>query len=228
LAFAYRVLGNKEEKDKERIESGMIFLGLQGTIDAPRTGVKEAVDICKRAGIRVVMITGDNKVTAQAIAKEIDIGKNVLEVKHLDGILSENLRAKIEDVNIFARVSPMHKVRILKALQENKHIVAMTGDGVNDAPALKNADVGVAMGIRGTDVAKQTSDMVLLDDNFATMVDAVKNGRTIFDNIRNFVRYRLTTNFAEVFVVFFGSLFRHLVMMPVQLLWINFITAEDP
>jgi Ca2+-transporting ATPase len=228
LAFAYRVLGNKEEKDKERIENGMIFLGLQGMIDAPRTGVKEAVEICKRAGIRVVMITGDNKVTAQAIAKETGIGKNALEGKHLDDILNENLRAKIEDVNIFARVSPMHKVRILKAMQENKHIVAMTGDGVNDAPALKNADVGVAMGIRGTDVAKQTSDMILLDDNFATIVDAVKNGRTIFDNIRNFVRYLLTTNFAEVFVVFFVSLFGHLVMMPVQLLWINFITDGFP
>ena len=134
-------------------------------IDAPRRGVRKAVETCRRAGIRVVMITGDNKMTAQAIAKEIGIGSNILEGKDLDGISKEKLRAIIKDVDIFARVSPMHKVGILKALQENKHVVAMTGDGVNDAPALKNADIGVSMGIRGTDVAKQTSDMVLLDDD---------------------------------------------------------------
>jgi len=228
LAFAYKVLGKGEEKDKERIENNMIFLGLQGMIDAPRREVKEAIGTCKRAGIKVKMITGDNKVTAQAIAREIGIGKNTLEGKDLDSISREELRVKVDHVDIFARVSPMHKVRILKALQENNHIVAMTGDGVNDAPALKNADVGVAMGIRGTDVARQTSDMVLLDDNFATIVNAIKNGRTIFDNIRNFVRYLLTTNFAEVFVVFFASLLGYLPIMAVQLLWINFLTDGFP
>jgi len=228
LAFAHKVLSEEEEKKKEKIENDLIFLGLQGMIDAPRRGVSRAVETCRRAGIRVVMITGDNKITAQAIAKEIGIGSNILEGKDLDGISKEELRAIIKDVDIFARVSPMHKVGILKALQENKHVVAMTGDGVNDAPALKSADVGVSMGIRGTDVAKQTSDMVLLDDNFATIVDAVRNGRTIFDNIRNFVRYLLTTNFAEVFVVFFASLFGYLPIMPVQLLWINFLTDGLP
>ncbi len=228
LAFAHKVLNEEEEKKKENIENDLIFLGLQGMIDAPRRGVRKAVETCRRAGIRVVMITGDNKITAQAIAKEIGIGSNILEGKDLDGISKEKLRAIIKDVDIFARVSPMHKVGILKALQENKHVVAMTGDGVNDAPALKSADVGVSMGIRGTDVAKQTSDMVLLDDNFATIVDAVRNGRTIFDNIRNFVRYLLTTNFAEVFVVFFASLFGYLPIMPVQLLWINFLTDGLP
>ncbi len=228
LAFAHKVLSEEEEKKKEKIEDDFIFLGLQGMIDAPRRGVRKAVEACRRAGIRVVMITGDNKITAQAIAKEIGIGSNILEGKDLDRISNEQLRARIKDVDIFARVSPMHKVGILKALQENKHVVAMTGDGVNDAPALKSADVGVSMGIRGTDVAKQTSDMVLLDDNFATIVDAVRNGRTIFDNIRNFVRYLLTTNFAEVLVVFFASLFGYLPIMPVQLLWINFLTDGLP
>jgi len=227
LAFAYKAL-NEEEEKKENIENDLIFLGLQGMIDAPRRGVKEAIETCKRAGIRVVMITGDNKITAQVVAKEIGIGKNTLEGKDLDGISSQQLRARVKEVDIFARVSPMHKVGILKALQENGHVVAMTGDGVNDAPALKNADIGVSMGIRGTDVAKQTSDMVLLDDNFATIVDAVRNGRTIFDNIRNFVRYLLTTNLAEVFVVFLASLFGYLPIMPVQLLLINFLTDGLP
>ena len=227
LAFAYEVLDEEEEK-RESIENDLIFLGLQGMIDAPRRGVKKAIETCKRAGIRVVMITGDNKITAQVVAKEIGIGENILEGKDLDGISSEQLRAKVKEVDIFARVSPMHKVGILKALQENGHVVAMTGDGVNDAPALKNADIGVSMGIRGTDVAKQTSDMILLDDNFATIVDAVRNGRTIFDNIRNFVRYLLTTNLAEVLVVFLASLFGYLPIMPVQLLLINFLTDGLP
>jgi len=227
LAFAYKVLDEEEEK-RESIENDLIFLGLQGMIDAPRRGVKKAIETCKRAGIRVVMITGDNKITAQVVAKEIGIGENILEGKDLDGISSEQLRAKVKEVDIFARVSPMHKVGILKALQENGHVVAMTGDGVNDAPALKNADIGVSMGIRGTDVAKQTSDMILLDDNFATIVDAVRNGRTIFDNIRNFVRYLLTTNLAEVLVVFLASLFGYLPIMPVQLLLINFLTDGLP
>jgi len=227
LAFARKVLKEEEEK-KENIENNLIFLGLQGMIDAPRRGVRKAIETCRRAGIRVMMITGDNKMTAQAIAKEIGIGSNILEGKDLDGISSEQLRARVKEVDIFARVSPMHKVGILKALQENGHVVAMTGDGVNDAPALKSADVGVSMGIRGTDVAKQTSDMVLLDDNFATIVDAVRNGRTIFDNIRNFVRYLLTTNLAEILVVFLASLFGYLPIMPVQLLWINFLTDGLP
>ncbi|MQY59207.1 MAG: HAD-IC family P-type ATPase [Clostridia bacterium] len=227
LAFAYKAL-NQEKKKKENIENDLIFLGLQGMIDAPRRGVKEAIETCKRAGIRVVMITGDNKITAQVVAKEIGIGKNTLEGKDLDGISSQQLRARVKEVDIFARVSPMHKVGILKALQENGHVVAMTGDGVNDAPALKNADIGVSMGIRGTDVAKQTSDMVLLDDNFATIVDAVRNGRTIFDNIRTFVRYLLTTNLAEVLVVFLASLSGYLPIMPVQLLLINFLTDGLP
>ncbi len=227
LAFAHKVL-NEEQEKKENIENDLIFLGLQGMIDAPRRGVKKAIETCKRAGIRVVMITGDNKITAQVVAKEIGIGKNTLEGKDLDGISSQQLRARVKEVDIFARVSPMHKVGILKALQENGYVVAMTGDGVNDAPALKNADIGVSMGIRGTDVAKQTSDMVLLDDNFATIVDAVRNGRTIFDNIRNFVRYLLTTNLAEVLVVFLASLFGYLPIMPVQLLLINFLTDGLP
>lgn len=228
LGFAYKPINKNKLSSKDDIENGMIFLGLQGMIDPPRKGVEEAVESCKKAGIRVVMITGDNKLTAQAIASEIGLGKKALEGKDLDGIDEAELKRVVEEVDIFARVSPSHKVMVLKALQENGNVVAMTGDGVNDAPALKNADVGVAMGIKGTDVAKQTSDMILLDDNFVTITEAIKEGRTIFSNIRNFVNYLLTSNFAEVLVVFFASLMGYLPIRAVQLLWINLLTDGFP
>ncbi|MAG50394.1 haloacid dehalogenase [archaeon] len=223
LAFAH-----KPTKKGDDIEEKMIFLGLQGMIDPPRKEVRRAIRICKKAGIRVVMITGDHKVTAQAIAREVGIGNGTIEGKDLDKISPSDLRKKVEEASIFARVSPAHKVRILKALQSNGDIVAMTGDGINDAPALKNADVGIAMNIRGTDVARQTSDMILLDDNFATITKAIKEGRTIFDNIKKFVNYLLTSNFAEVFVVFFASLAGYLPITAVQLLWINLLTDGAP
>jgi len=224
LAFAYK----QTRKRDKRIENKMIFLGLQGMIDPPRKEVREAIKICRTAGIRVVMITGDHKITAQAIAKEVGVGNRTLEGKDIDRVSHSNLKKKVEETDIFARVSPSHKVRILKALQSNGHIVAMTGDGINDAPALKNADVGIAMNIRGTDVARQTSDMILLDDNFATITKAIKEGRTIFDNIKKFVNYLLTSNFAEVFVVFFASLAGYLPITAVQLLWINLLTDGAP
>ena len=228
LGFAYKPVNKKKLSSKEDLEKGMVFLGLQGMIDPPRKGVKEAIESCKKAGIRVVMITGDHKLTAQAVANEIKLGRGVLEGKDLDEIDDYELKKIVEKVDIFARVSPSHKVRVLKALQDNGGIVAMTGDGVNDAPALKNADVGIAMGVKGTDVAKQTSDMILLDDNFITIIEAIKEGRTIFSNIRNFVNYLLTSNFAEVLVVFVASLMGYLPIRAVHLLWINLLTDGFP
>ncbi len=224
LAFAHK----PTRKGDKGIEEKMIFLGLQGMIDPPRKEVRRAIRNCKKAGIRIIMITGDHKVTAQAIAREVGIGNVTIEGKDLDKISHSDLRKKVEETSIFARVSPAHKVRILKALQHNGNIVAMTGDGINDAPALKNADVGIAMNIRGTDVARQTSDMILLDDNFATITKAIKEGRTIFDNIKKFVNYLLTSNFAEVLVVFFASLVGYLPITAVQLLWINLLTDGAP
>ncbi|MCD6547807.1 MAG: cation-transporting P-type ATPase [Nanoarchaeota archaeon] len=227
LAFAYKLL-RKSDKVNEDVEKDLIFLGLQAMIDPPRKEVKGAIELCEKAGIKVKMVTGDNVITAKAIAKEIGIGTKAIQGKDLDKLSEEKLKKIVEEYDIFARVSPEHKVRILKALQSNEHIVAITGDGVNDAPALKRADVGISMGIRGTDVARQASDMVLLDDNFATIVEAIKQGRTIFDNIRNFVNYLLTSNFAEVFVVFIASLFGYLPITAVQILWINLLTDGFP
>ncbi|MBU2634032.1 MAG: calcium-translocating P-type ATPase, PMCA-type [Nanoarchaeota archaeon] len=224
LAFSYKEC----KRDEKELENNLTFLGLEAMEDPPRKGVKESLNICKEAGIRVMMITGDNLVTAKAIAKQINLQGDALEGGELDDISDSRLKNIIEKYNIFARVTPQHKVKILKALQSNGHIVAMTGDGVNDAPALKNSDVGISMGINGTDVARETSDMVLLDDNFNTIVESVKQGRTIFHNIRKFVNYLLTTNITEVLVIFIISLFGYLPLTAVHLLWINFITDGGP
>jgi P-type Ca2+ transporter type 2C len=223
LGFAY-----KTDSKKEDAEEDMVFLGLQGMMDPARKEVKGAIALCKKAGIRTVMITGDNKITAKAVASKIGLPSYVLEGKDVDALSDHQLEQVVKKTSIYARVSPQHKVRVLKALQTNGNRVAMTGDGVNDAPALKSSDVGVAMGIRGTDVAKQASQMVIIDDNFATIVAAVKEGRTVFDNIRKFVNYLLTSNFAEVFVVFAASLFGYLPVTAVQLLWINLLTDGFP
>ena len=218
LAFAY---------SNSKSENNMIFLGLQAMMDPPRREIKESIGLAKKAGIRTIMITGDNKITAQEVAKEIGLKNNSLEGKDIDNRENE-LNELVEKVNVFSRVSPIHKVKILKALQENGHVVSMTGDGVNDAPALKNADVSISMGIRGTDIAKETSDIILLDDNYSTIVKAIKEGRTIFDNIRKFVNYLLSSNFAEVFVIFILSIFGHSPLTAVQLLWINLFTDGFP
>ncbi|HDH41549.1 MAG TPA: cation-translocating P-type ATPase [Candidatus Altiarchaeales archaeon] len=228
LGFAYKPEPRNGEEEKD-----LIFLGFQGMIDPPRKGVKRAVQDCKNAGIRVVMITGDNKITARVIAEDVGIIGDILDGGELDELSDDELREIVEKVEIFARVSPSHKVRILRALKENGHIVAMTGDGVNDAPALKAADVGVGMGIKGTDVAKQTSDLILLDDNFATIRDAVEEGRIIFDNVKKFVNYLLSCNLAEVLILFLASLplFTSKPLLPltaVQLLWINLLTDGMP
>lgn len=231
LAVAFRQLQSAEDlEDQEKLESNLIFLGLQGMIDPAKSGVKEAIDICQnQAGIRVVMITGDHLLTAKAIAKEVGIvGKSIAGVE-LDKLTDEQLQQEVEQIAVYARVNPEHKIRIIKALKTHGHQVAMTGDGVNDAAALKAADIGVAMGITGTDVAKEASDMILLDDNFTTIVEAVKEGRAIFDNIRKFVNYLLSSNIMEVLVIFFATFFGgHLPLLPIHLLWINLVTDGLP
>ena len=225
---ALRVLAIAYTADPENMEDDLVFVGLVGMIDPPREEVADALAATERAGIDVKMITGDNVRTAAAIAGELGMHQEVTEGRELDGLDDEELAERVEEVTVFARTSPEHKVRILRALQENGHIVAMTGDGVNDAPALKNADVGVAMGIRGTDVAKQASDMVLLDDNYATIERAVERGRAIFDNLWKFVAFLLSANVAEVALVFLASLWGYLVLPAVQLLWINLLTDGLP
>jgi Ca2+-transporting ATPase len=197
-------------------------------IDPARGEVADAIAATTRAGIDVKMVTGDNVRTAAAIAGTLGLGQSVMEGRDVEALTETELRERVESVDVFARTSPEHKVRILRALQANGHVVAMTGDGVNDAPALKNADVGVAMGVRGTDVAKQASDLVLLDDNYATIERAVERGRAIFDNIWKFVGYLLSANAAEVAIVFLASLFGYLVLPAVQLLWINLLTDGLP
>jgi len=223
LGFAY-----KDRDDDGGPESNLVFVGLQGLIDPPREEVGSAIADTHRAGIDVKMITGDNALTARAIASQVGIESAVLTGQEVEALDDDTLRERVEEVDVFARAEPTHKVRILDALQSNGHAVAMTGDGVNDAPALKNADVGIAMGIRGTDVAKQASDIILLDDNYATIRNAIRRGRTIFDNLWKFVAYLLSANAAEVAVVFIGSLFGYLVLPAVQLLWINLLTDGLP
>ena len=206
----------------------LVFVGLVGMIDPPRTEVADAIERTRRAGIDVKMITGDNVRTAAAIGAELGLGGDVVDGREIDGLSDAELRERVVEVDVFARASPEHKVRVLRALQEEGRTVAMTGDGVNDAPALKNADVGVAMGVRGTDVAKQASDVVLLDDNYATIARAVERGRAIFDNVWKFVAYLLSANVAEVAIVFLASLWGYLVLPAVQLLWINLLTDGLP
>lgn len=235
LAFAFKELSGKE--NEKEIEKNMVFLGMQGMIDPPRKGVREAIEDCRKAGIKVIMVTGDNINTAKAIGRELGFStKNSLSGIEIDSLLDKELEEALKETEIFARVSPTHKVKILESLQDAGKIVAMTGDGVNDAPALKLADVGVSMGIRGTDVAKETSDLILLDDNFITIRDAVAEGRGIFDNIRKFVNYLLSSNLAEVLVVFIFTLLAlrfsfgegAIILSAAQLLWINLLTDGLP
>ncbi len=228
IGFAYRKFDHESHYHEEKL----VWVGLQAMLDPPRKGVKEAVKKCYASGIRIIMLTGDNPLTAQTIAKEVELSsKGYMLGGDIDKLTDKELEKRLDaGCNIFARVSPVHKLRILNLLQKNFR-VAMTGDGVNDALALKKADVGIAMGINGTEVAKQASDIVLLNDSFVTIVVAIKEGRRIFENIRKFINYLFTTNLSEVMVVFFATLFLNLggpIITPIQLLWVNLITDGIP
>ena len=230
LAFTYREIPEKHTLSMDD-ENHLIFLGLIAMMDPPREESKAAVAECIKAGIRPIMITGDHKITAAAIAKRIGILQDLSEAcegADIENMSDAELRDFVPKISVYARVSPEHKIRIVRAWQEKGMIVAMTGDGVNDAPALKQADIGVAMGITGTEVSKGASDMVLADDNFATIIVAVEEGRKVFSNIQKSIQYLLSANMAEVFIIFFATLFGWDVLQPVHLLWINLVTDTLP
>ena len=216
-----------DEKNPDTIENNLTFVGLVGIVDPPRAEARDAVATCAAAGIRAIMITGDHPLTAAYIARQLGIASNdrILTGADLERLSDEQLAAVVDEVHVYARVSPEHKLKIVGALQQRGNIVAMTGDGVNDAPALKKAHIGVAMGITGSDVSKEAADMVLLDDNFATIVAAVEEGRVIYDNIRKFVKYLLTTNSSELWLMLVAPfLGMPLPLLPLQILWINLVT----
>jgi Ca2+-transporting ATPase len=249
----YRILGmaSKEitsdaadlkvfSEDIDEIETRMIYVGSVAIIDPPRRGTKDAIKTCKQAGIRPIMITGDHLKTAVAVAIEIGLVEENTAVMSIEGrelaeMNDDELSERIKSTNIFARVSPEHKLRLVTALKEGNHVVAMTGDGVNDAPALKRADIGIAMGISGTDVSKEAADMVLADDDFSTIVGAILEGRTIYDNMRKFVLYLLSCNAGEIAVMFLGMILTSLIfnfpilpLLAIQILWVNLVTDGLP
>lgn len=232
IAVAYRDLGGWTTVREAEAEQHLIFYGLLGMIDPPRREARQAILECKRAGIKTVMITGDHQRTAEAVARELGIlQKNELSLSgtKLQQLDDGELEQRIEKVSVYARVSPEHKLRIVKALQKKGHVVAMTGDGVNDAPAMKAADIGIAMGITGTDVAKEASSLILSDDNFATIKAAIEEGRNIYENIRKFIRYMLASNVGEILVMFFAMLAAMpLPLVPIQILWVNLVTDGLP
>jgi len=222
LGFAYKSIVIDKEPEKN-----LIFVGLQAMIDPPREEVKTAIEKCKKAGIKVIMITGDHENTAKAIAKEIGLKGKAVTGQQLDEI--KNLEDWVEEIAVFARVNPEHKIKIIDALKKKGHVVAMTGDGVNDAPALKRADIGIAMGIAGTDVSKEASAMILTDDNFASIVNAVEEGRGVYDNIRKYIGFLLSGNISEVLIIFLGIIFGlPLPLTATQVLLINLVTDGLP
>ena len=246
LGCAYKEIDHIPSKEEmSTIENDLIFIGMVGMIDPPREEAKKAVEECKTAGIKVVMITGDHKITATAIAKKLGILENEDEAitgAELEQMTDEDLEKNVRKYSVYARVSPEHKVRIVKAWQKNGEVVAMTGDGVNDSPALKRADIGCAMGVVGTDVAKEAADVILTDDNFATVVSAVEEGRRIYDNILKVIQFLLSSNVGEIVVLFFATLLTPLfskwfgitdissleILLPIHILWINLVTDSLP
>ncbi|MDD8019592.1 MAG: calcium-translocating P-type ATPase, SERCA-type [Acidobacteriota bacterium] len=233
LGCAYRVMPSLPDRmDASSIEKDLVFTGLVAMIDPPRSEAIEAMGKCLQAGIKPVMITGDHKITAMAIASEMSMlqpGSEALSGEELDSLSQEELEKRVEKIQVYARVSPEHKLRIVRAWKKKGEVVAMTGDGVNDAPAVKEADIGVAMGITGTDVTKEVSDMVITDDNFASIVAAVEEGRAIYDNIKKFVHYLLSCNLGEIMVMFVASLVGWPVpLLPIQILWVNLVTDSLP
>jgi P-type Ca2+ transporter type 2C len=232
LCFGYKIEdGIPQSLNSETVENDLTFVGLVGMIDPPRPEAKDAVKECFNAGMIPVMITGDNIDTAVAIAKELGIinnEKQAITGTEVDKLTDEELAIKVQEIRVYARVSPENKIRIVKAWKKIGKTVAMTGDGVNDAPALKGSDIGVGMGITGTEVSKSVSSMVLADDNFATIVLAVKEGRRIYTNIKNVIAYLLASNLAEIFIIFFATLFNKEMLLPIQILWINLVTDTIP
>ena len=231
IAVSYRKMDYFQKLTFD-LEENMIFVGLIGMIDPPRKGVKEAVETCKKAGIKTVMITGDHIATASAIAKKLGIlkvGEKAVTGNELNNMSDLELEKNISSYSVFARVTPEHKVRIVKAWQKSGNVVAMTGDGVNDSPALKNADIGIAMGKGGTDVAKNASDMILADDNFVTIIEAVRQGRRIYDNIKKAIHFLIATNIGEITTIFVGLVSgMESPLLAIQLLWINLVTDSFP
>ena len=222
LAFAFKYVEELPEvKNIIAEEHNLVFCGMVGMIDPPRQEVFAAIEKCRKANIKVIMVTGDHFLTAKAIGEELQIlkpGEKIIEGIELDKMTPEELEKEIENISIFARVSPANKVGIVEALKKNRHIVAMTGDGINDAPSLKRADIGIAMGITGTDVSKEASKMILTDDNFATIIKAIREGRVIFDNLKKFILFLLSCNISEVLLMFipiaFGSFIFKLLGIP--------------
>ncbi|MDT8717933.1 cation-translocating P-type ATPase [Clostridium sp. 19966] len=231
LAGAYKIIASKHIEIDE-LEQGLTFLGLVGMIDPPREEVKKSIEVCKASGIKTIMITGDHKNTAYAIAKELGIAESESQAifgADIDDMTEEELSAKIDNLRVFARVSPEHKVKIVKAFKAKGNIVSMTGDGVNDAPSLKAADIGVAMGITGTDVAKGASDVILIDDNFSTIVSAIEEGRNIFNNIKKSIVFLLSCNIGEIIALFLAILLGWAApLRPIHILWVNLITDTLP
>ena len=232
LGFAMRILPILPSDDDESVEFDMTFIGVAGMIDPPRKEVADSVRICRRAGIRTIMITGDHKATALTIAKELDIyrkGNTVISVEDLDAMTDDELDDAVKTTTVFARVSPSDKLRIIQSLKRSGEVVAMTGDGVNDSPALKAADIGVAMGVTGTDVAKDAADMILLDDSFTTIACAIKEGRRVYRNIQKVIQFLLVGNIAEILTLFIATLFNWAApLLAVHILWVNLATATLP